>query len=133
MTGKKPAKEGNPAKRGNPSKGGGPSKKVSPRRQRFKVDGSSGDKTLENRMLDTLDEAFEMWKKKHFGYGPSNINKHGEPGVVVRIGDKESRMNKALFHGGQAEAKKIESDYIDTLVYCAIALLLRRGLWPKGD
>lgn len=79
-----------------------------------------------------LDEAFELWKKKHQSYGPYNISAFGERGVLVRVYDKLQRLVRLVWDDvPNPISETIEDTWLDTAVYCLIAVLVRRNKWPK--
>lgn len=100
----------------------------------FKVDGSSGDPDLERAWLLVADSVFEVFKDRQRKYGPRNIAKTGEMGVIVRLNDKIERLNNLLLEG---RGKDVEDEtaidtWIDAADYPIIALLCVYGFWPNA-
>lgn len=93
--------------------------------------------------INAQKECAELCASKHKDYGPDNINAHGAIGVVVRLGDKQRRLEH-LFRdvrlGATAEEiarlemchDSVEDTLKDMANYALIALLVLRGQW-KGD
>ena len=77
------------------------------------------------QMLDN----FVIFLKKHHDYGPGNISKKGEYGVLNRIEDKVERLS-CLFH--KIGAPNFESEFDswrDIAVYGIIGQLTHQGKW----
>ena len=69
-----------------------------------------------------------LFDSKQHDYGPSNISKFGETGVLVRISDKVERLinlNKA----GIPEHESIDDTWQDLSIYGVIARVVRNGDW----
>lgn len=95
------------------------------------VDGSSGDKALELRVINVLERAFLLWKARHKKYGRGNISRHGAVGCLVRCDDKLARLGH--FYETRAttsEDESVEDSWLDALNYCAMGLLCEQGKWP---
>lgn len=101
----------------------------------------SGYEQLEKNLLELMDEQFSLFCKKQADYGPGNINAFGEFGVLVRLNDKVERL-KNLTHKQEIldsaippqrlpSNESIDDTWMDIATYALIALLLRRGQWPK--
>ena len=98
------------------------------------IDGSSGNATLEGDLASLMKEYLEMFKKKQASYGPGNIAKAGEKGVVLRMNDKLERLWRLVWQAKPntlVDDESIEDTYFDMAGYALIAILVRRGLWPK--
>lgn len=95
--------------------------------------GNSGYPDLDRDLVILMGEAFELFCKKQSDYGPGNINAFGEYGILVRTNDKIERL-KRLLNPNRKDApvnESIEDTWMDTSIYSLIALLFRRGQWPK--
>lgn len=63
-------------------------------------------------------------------YGPGNIAKFGEMGVMVRVSDKLERIIN-LYKTGQEPLDETRDDsWGDFAVYSIITLMCRWGFWP---
>ena len=70
--------------------------------------------------------------RKHRDYGPLNIASHGAYGVVVRMSDKQARLNN-LYRGGKrrkAVNESIRDTFRDIGNYSIIAQMCEDGKWP---
>jgi hypothetical protein len=74
----------------------------------------------------------QILDRKHQDYGPSNINKHGLVGIVVRMDDKFERL-ATIFKRKRRRAvnESIRDTFRDISNYAIIALLVDSGKWPK--
>ena len=98
------------------------------------IDGSSGDAELEANLALMMQSYLEMFKKKQASYGPGNIAKGGEKGVILRMSDKLERLWRLVWQAKPntlVDDESIEDTYFDMVGYALIAILVRRGLWPK--
>ncbi len=92
-----------------------------------------GENEAADEMKHVLDNAFDLWLKKHQSYGPHNISTFGERGLVVRMWDKLQRLVRLVWNGAANSLDEtIEDTYMDILVYAAIALCVRHGKWPAS-
>lgn len=70
--------------------------------------------------------------RKHRDYGPLNIASHGAYGVVVRMSDKQARLNN-LYRGGKRRKtvnESIRDTFKDIGNYSIIAQMCEDGKWP---
>ena len=95
----------------------------------LKVDGSSGNLELEQRMAEIFAEVFKVWQTKQHDYGTGNIAQMGEVGVATRANDKVQRLMH--LDGKEAANEGLDDSWIDLCDYGAIGLALHRGLWPQ--
>ena len=95
----------------------------------MKVDGSSGNIELEQRMAEIFAEVFAVWQKKQADYGTSNIAHMGEVGVATRANDKVQRLMH--LDGGEATNEPVIDSWLDLCDYGAIGAAVHRGLWPQ--
>jgi hypothetical protein len=104
---------------------------------RFATNISSGYPELEKQLFKLMHEQFELFCKKQRDYGPGNINAFGEYGILVRTNDKIERLKhliavpRNIVVGTRPENESIDDTWMDIATYALIALLLRRGQWPK--
>ena len=81
-----------------------------------------------------LDTAGNLLIKKHSDYGPKNISQSpGGPlnGLRVRMWDKTARINNLLDSNVQPSNESLRDSFLDLLNYCAIAMMVLDGKWPK--
>ena len=70
------------------------------------------------------DEAIELFKKKNTDYGDAFAN-YGPIGVIVRMGDKISRLNSVTNNGiNMINTESIRDTLIDLHNYAAMAIML---------
>ncbi len=76
------------------------------------------------QMRQVQDEALELFKKKNADYGDAFAN-YGPVGVLVRMGDKISRLNHITKNGiTLVENEKLKDTLIDLHNYAAMAIML---------
>lgn len=91
---------------------------------------------LEHGEPTTLDDAYDLVTEaarrvmfnRHHDYGPDNINRHGELGVLVRSDDKLARIGN-LLKKKKAKGEPREDAWGDMSNYGKIAVMLLRGWW----
>lgn len=85
---------------------------------------------------DIIDELGNLLISKQRDYGPGNINNaFGGPmnGLLVRMGDKFERLkNLFAFGDGKPQHEPIEDSFKDLANYAIIAMMVKRGKWPKN-
>lgn len=85
---------------------------------------------------DIIDELGNLLISKQRDYGPGNINNaFGGPmnGLLVRMGDKFERLkNLFTFGDGKPQHEPIEDSFKDLANYAIIAMMVKRGKWPKN-
>ena len=84
---------------------------------------------LEDNARKIIEECIQLLIRKQRDYGRDNIALFGETGVIVRLNDKQERLNKLVLKHKNPANESIEDTYYDKINYCVIALLIRRGLW----
>ena len=105
--------------------------------QRTDNNTSTTDKITDEFVTDVwriLDSAGNLLIKKHHDYGPKNISlSPGGPlnGLRVRMWDKVARINNLLDSGVTPSNESLRDSFIDLLNYCAIAMMVLDGTWPK--
>lgn len=75
-----------------------------------------------------LAEVREVMIDRHKKYGPGNILRHGEMGVVVRLGDKYERLDNS--RGVDFADESVDDTALDIIGYGLIFTMLRKGSWP---
>ena len=73
---------------------------------------------------------------KQLDYGPGNINNApggAINGILVRMNDKMERLKNLTYHSdGEPQNESIDDSLIDIANYAVIAMMVRRGSWPKN-
>lgn len=90
--------------------------------------GDVGKRPFEAALDYTLDEVRKVMINRHKKYGPGNILRHGEYGVVVRLGDKYERLDHSREQDFADEA--VDDTVTDIIGYGLIMKMLRAGAWP---
>lgn len=85
---------------------------------------------LSKKFLAVMLTAAKVFDYKQQRYGPANIAKFGETGVMIRVSDKGERIVNLWRTGQVPTDESIEDSWGDTMVYSAIALMCRWGWWP---
>ena len=83
---------------------------------------------------EVIDELGNLLITKQADYGPGNVNNaFGGPmnGLMVRIGDKFERLKNLLSNNKQTNYESVEDSFMDLANYAVIALMVKRGTWPK--
>lgn len=80
-----------------------------------------------------LDGINDLLTRKRQSYGPGNLTRHGEVGIIVRMGDKMQRLDnyaEKLMSGRVeevfADGESIQDCYRDIIGYATLALLWHR-------
>lgn len=74
-----------------------------------------------------LAEVRELMVSRHAKYGPGNIARHGELGLLVRLGDKYERLDN---NREDLEDESVDDTVDDIIGYGVIWKLWRKGQWP---
>lgn len=79
-----------------------------------------------------------MWRtvcSKQNDYGPNNILRFGQSGIIIRVHDKVARLENLLSTGRDASNESVADTYMDIIGYSVIALMLLDDtfLLPLGD
>jgi glutaredoxin 2 len=77
-------------------------------------------------------KALELFKKKQYDYGPSNISNFGDIGVLVRLNDKVERLKNLMFNNRSAENESIVDTWLDIGNYGLIGYMCYLGLWSDA-
>lgn len=84
---------------------------------------------LGGAFCEILSELVEIFDTKQSDYGPENITRTGEFGVVVRASDKVERLLHLLGNGKEPNHETIEDSWKDLANYAVIGLMVHRGVW----
>ncbi len=87
-------------------------------------------KTLYGAELTYTDSFVMVFIKKQQDYGPYNIAKFGEVGIIVRLSDKLERMKHLMKTGMQPNNESLVDTIIDIANYCVILQLVLNDIWP---
>jgi hypothetical protein len=93
---------------------------------------AEADKRLEQLEFDAreiADACIDLLIKKQRDYGRENIALFGETGIIVRLNDKQERLNKLVLKNLKPANESLKDTYMDKINYCIIALLIRDGKW----
>jgi len=74
-----------------------------------------------------MKELTELLIAKHHDYGPQNILKFGELGVLVRISDKLERLLNLHKKGFDPLNESALDNFFDIAGYAVIGVMLRKG------
>lgn len=86
-------------------------------------------RTAETKYVPKL---LALLDRKQSDYGPSNIARHGQLGVVVRLDDKIARLSNLLANKTVPKFESIEDTWHDIANYGIIGSMVCRGDWPKA-
>jgi hypothetical protein len=92
------------------------------------------------KFLQDSEEIYEdlanILASKQLDYGPGNINNApggAMNGILVRMNDKMERLKNLIYHtDGEPQNESIDDSLIDIANYAVIAMMVRRGSWPKN-
>jgi hypothetical protein len=73
-------------------------------------------------------EVSRILSKKQKDYGPNNIARFAEKGLILRLHDKIARLENLLEKGYDASNESIEDTYLDIIGYSVIGMM-----WMTGD
>lgn len=71
----------------------------------------------------------QLLDQKHLDYGPGNIAKFGEIGLVVRCSDKVERLSNLLLKKRTPKHEAIIDSFMDMANYGLIGQMVVKGLW----
>lgn len=83
--------------------------------------------------IEFLKETFRcatVFDSKQHDYGPGNIAAFMDYGCLVRMSDKVNRM-KHLYAKDSPKHESVDDSFLDAANYSIIALMCRKGIWPK--
>ena len=85
---------------------------------------------------EIYEELANILASKQLDYGPGNINNApggAINGILVRMNDKMERLKNLTYHSeGEPQNESIDDSLIDIANYAVIAMMVRRGSWPKN-
>jgi len=85
---------------------------------------------------EVYNELSDILASKQLDYGPGNINNApggAINGILVRMNDKMERLKNLTYHSeGEPQNESIDDSLIDIANYAVIAMMVRRGSWPKN-
>ena len=81
-------------------------------------------------ILTMLDD-IKLFDKKQHDYGPGNIAKFGEFGVLVRTNDKLERLINLNKRGDTPANESVMDTWQDLSVYGAIARVVKQAQWKS--
>jgi hypothetical protein len=95
--------------------------------------------SIDKFMQDSEDIYIGLQKvlaSKQIDYGPGNINNApggAINGILVRMNDKMERLKNLTYHtDGEPQNESIDDSLVDIANYAVIAMMVRRGSWPKN-
>jgi len=104
----------------------------------------SADRKVKNSLAKFEDDAEVIFDdlcdvlcSKQVDYGPDNINNApggAMNGILVRMSDKMERLKNLTYNsdGSEPNHESVEDSLLDIANYAVIALMVRRGVWPKS-
>ena len=82
-------------------------------------------------IIATMLGDIQLFDKKQHDYGPGNIAKFGEFGVLVRTNDKLERLINLNKRGDAPANESVMDTWQDLSVYGAIARVVKQGQWKS--
>ncbi len=61
---------------------------------------------------------------KQRDYGPNNISRFGQSGLLLRLHDKVARLENLVYNGKDAKNESLHDTYLDIVGYSVIGLML---------
>lgn len=92
----------------------------------WQVFGSIALAVLKDNYGITPADVTELLIKKQTDYGPENINRFGQFGLVVRTHDKVARLENLLAKGIDPSNESVTDTYMDIVGYSAIGIMVQR-------
>ena len=80
-------------------------------------------------IIETMLQDIELFDKKQHDYGPGNIAKFGEYGVLVRTNDKLERLINLSKRNEEPINESVIDTWQDLSIYGAIARVVRNKKW----
>ena len=72
-------------------------------------------------------ETVETLCSEQRDYGPNNIARFGQSGLLLRLHDKVARLENLLLQGRQAQNESLHDTYLDIVGYSVIGVMLLDG------
>ena len=82
--------------------------------------------SFEKQVTQVLTEIQSILIRKRQDYGPGNIPRFGEKGVVVRLFDKAERLASLVWDGKSPNFEAVEDTWLDVIGYGVLGLLEHR-------
>ena len=82
-------------------------------------------------IIATMLGDIQLFDKKQHDYGPGNIAKFGEFGVLVRTNDKLERLINLNKRGDSPANESVMDTWQDLSVYGAIARVVKQDQWKS--
>lgn len=96
--------------------------------------GDLTDKELEIAWLRAAQKMYTLFMQKNHDYGSQNIGATGLYGIVVRLGDKTSRLWNLLLGLKTPQVNEnTEDTFMDLANYALIGYLITAKQWPVGN
>ena len=73
--------------------------------------------------LDRIDTRGILCDKQR-DYGPNNIARFGQSGLLLRLHDKVARLENLIYNGKDAKNESLHDTYLDIVGYSVIGLML---------
>ncbi len=93
----------------------------------WQVLGSVALAVLKDKYGVTSADVTQLLIKKQTDYGPENINRFGQFGLIVRTHDKVARLENLLEKGIDPANEAVSDTYMDIVGYSAIGIMVERG------
>lgn len=93
----------------------------------WQIFGSVAMAVLKDKYGVTPNDVTELLVKKQTDYGPANITKFGQFGLIVRTHDKVARLENLLAKGISPSNEAVSDTYMDIVGYSAIGIMVERG------
>lgn len=92
------------------------------------------DVSIEKAWLSTVQNMFTTFVKKNHDYGSDNLALAGIPGVVIRMGDKISRLFQLSGINGkvlaEVSSEGVKDTFLDLANYAICGYIMCSGKWP---
>jgi hypothetical protein len=82
--------------------------------------------TFDRAVKEFTDELAELLIRKRRDYGPGNLAEFGDFGILVRAGDKFTRLKTLLQSGQEPANEPIDDTWQDLAGYSILALMVRK-------
>lgn len=86
-----------------------------------------GRLSIEASGLLNPDETTITLCNKQRDYGPNNIARFGQSGLLLRLHDKVARLENLISNGREAQNESLHDTYLDIVGYSAIGIMLLDG------
>jgi hypothetical protein len=94
--------------------------------------GESADTLAEDKVLDVMAVAFDLWQARHRKYGRGNIATTGAVGCAVRSQDKLARLlNVYLHNSGKGDDETVNDSWLDLINYAVMGYMCHNKTWPE--